>query len=493
MPAPTSPTPPPVQTRKHWNRSLGITIVTGLVLLIVLGLVFSVAYGSRRITTSAGSLHDADETLRVATVARAQLALAVHMGSVDREFGTYSGPAQELSITEAETALTEVRYGVEHLLAELDLDAAELRTAAERFVGDGTEVIADLETGNPLDAQRRAEASLSASFDELTEALVGVRDELSRSVAASDQQLGRIGNLARFLVAFLIPAAVIIVYRELVRRQQRQIELETRLEAERQINEARERFVANASHELRTPLTSIVGLAMVLAENEAVRSDAGASELLDIIIGESDDLSRMVEDLLTVARLDSGALQYTFEDVDLSSELTEITESLQRSGMDLTLRAEPGVVRVDRLRIRQVLRNLLSNAGKYGGSRIRLEGRVEGRTYACSVIDNGPGIPEELVPRLFQRFIHQGHETASKDSVGLGLSIVQALAQGMGGSVRYERIRNETHFTLRVPLAAEDGNRDARPIASTRGSTGGTSAGSFEIAASAPLDGDGGV
>ena len=79
-------------------------------------------------------------------------------------------------------------------------------------------------------------------------------------------------------------------------------------------------------------------------------------------------------------------------------------------------------------------------------------GRIEGRTYVCKVIDNGPGVPKEIEHKLFERFIHRGHETATKDSVGLGLSIVRALAHGMGGSIAYERVNNETHFV--APSAA---------------------------------------
>jgi signal transduction histidine kinase len=107
------------------------------------------------------------------------------------------------------------------------------------------------------------------------------------------------------------------------------------------------------------------------------------------------------------------------------------------------------------MRLRQLLRNLLSNARKYGGPQVRIEGRIDRSTYVCSVIDNGPGIPDEIAPRLFERFIHQGHQTATKDSVGLGLSIVHALAQGMGGSISYERVLGESYFSLRLPLARE--------------------------------------
>lgn len=442
--------------RAGWDRSLGLTVVTGLVLLLVLGLVFSVAYGSRRITVSAATLHDADETLRSATVARAQLGLAVYMAAVDRLFGTNSSEARSLSVSEADVALSDVISGADQLYVDEIVTDQGVALAANRFTEDGYRLISLLEQGNVEQAQELANSDFDAHFQTLSDELVEVRDTLSDGVESSDQLLGRIGNLARFLVAFLIPTAVIVVYRELVRRQQRHADLERRLDTERQLNEAREDFIANASHELRTPLTSIFGLSMVLAETDAVRGEPAAAELLDVIISEADDLSRMVEDLLTVARLDAGAISYSFEDVDATEEIERIADPLQRAGMNLAYSCDVGEVRADRLRFRQVVRNLLSNARKYGGPNVRIDGRVEGSTYLISVVDDGAGIPDEIADRLFERFIHQGHQTASKDSVGLGLSIVHALANGMGGSITYERIEDETHFRLRLPLSSFD-------------------------------------
>ena len=440
--------------RGRLDRSLGLTILIGLVLLLVFGLVFSVAYGSQKITTSAGSLHTADESLRSATVARAQLALAVHMASVDTQFGTNSGEARRVSVEEAHTALAEFRTGADLLLAS-GTDPGDLETRAGTFISMGTAILNQLDDNKADEARRSAESSLDPDFRALVDTLVVIRDRLGDEVAASDLLLGRIGNIARFLVAFFVPVAVILIYRELLRRQHRQAELETRLAAEREINAAREQFVANASHELRTPLTSIIGLSSLLAEDDVIRSNPASAELLDVIIGESDDLARMVEDLLTTARLDSGALHYVFEDVDIADEIPDSADPLVRAGLHVEVDTHPATVRADRLRLRQLLRNLLSNARKYGGDRVRVLGRVEGRTYVCEVIDNGPGIPEELIPRLFERFIHQGHQTATKDSVGLGLSIVHALAQGMGGSIAYQRIDDQTHFVLRLPLARQ--------------------------------------
>ena len=116
----------------------------------------------------------------------------------------------------------------------------------------------------------------------------------------------------------------------------------------------------------------------------------------------------------------------------------------------------PAIVNVDRLRQQQVLRNLVSNATKYGGPHIHLRGRVEGQWYRWTVADDGDGVPPELEERLFQRFIHQhSFQQAVAGGVGLGLSIVKSLAEGMGGSVGYERDPEEVRFIIRVPLAAE--------------------------------------
>jgi signal transduction histidine kinase len=161
----------------------------------------------------------------------------------------------------------------------------------------------------------------------------------------------------------------------------------------------------------------------------------------------------MVEDLLTTARLDAGALHYTFEDIQVLDEVAEVVEPMRRSGVSIEIDCEPGMVRADRLRFRQVLRNLLSNARKYGGPNVRIHGVLEKAAFVCAVVDDGAGIPDELEERLFQRFIHQGQQTAVKESVGLGLSIVRSLIEGMGGDVYYEREADESAFVVVLPLA----------------------------------------
>jgi len=451
----------PERGRKPWDRVLVVSFLSALALLVLLGVVFSVAYGSRRITTNATSLHKADEILRSSTVVRAQLGLAVYLAAVDREVGTNSTEAIAFSIAEAEDALVGIRHGffgdprtettglAEDLPASLDV----LGDALGAYTGVSDEIIALLENNDSRQAQEVANSRLDNEFRAMTAVLVGIRDDLRAEIKSSDEFLGTMSTVTRFLVAFLLPGAVILIYRELMRRQQRQAELETRLQAERDIGHAREEFIANASHELRTPLTGIHGLAMLLEEEPEIKESEMASELIGLIVSESADLGRMVEDLLTTARLDAGALHYTFEDIQVLDEVAEVVEPMRRAGMPIELACEPGMVRADRLRFRQVLRNLLSNARKYGGPNVRIHGVLESGAFVCAVVDDGIGIPDELEARLFERFIHQGQQTAVKESVGLGLSIVRSLIEGMGGNVYYEREDDETAFVIVLPLA----------------------------------------
>jgi len=443
-----------------WDRALAITFVAGIAMLVLVGLVFAIAYGSQRITSDATSLHKADEVLRSSTVVRAQLALGINAGRVDRQFGTSSTEVIAVSIDETRVALADVRSGMKALDEAPVVMGDEMVANVALFADTADEIVRLMEDGEYEQAQELASDQLTSGFDGLVSHMVSLRDQLAASVASSDVFLGQISNVVRFLVAFLLPAAVIFIYRSLLRRAAKQTELESRLEAERQISAAREEFIANASHELRTPLTSITGLALLLEEDPVIKNDSSSAELIDLMIKESGDLNRMVEDLLTTARLDAGALSYTFQDVNPKAEIVELVESIRGAGISATVHCEPAYVRADPVRLRQIVRNLLSNASKYGGDDIRVVGYVEGRTYVCDVIDDGDGIPSEIADRLFERFVHQGHETAVRGSVGLGLSIVQALAQGMGGDVSYRRIDDNTHFSVRLPLSDPD-SRDS--------------------------------
>ncbi len=436
------------------TRMAAIALGVGIGLILIFALVFSIAYGTRRVAKHAEALHNADEALRSATVARAQTGLATHFSLLESEFNFDAAGAIELAADDVRLALGDLESGLEELGELTGGLAAEIETTGSQFLATVTTILGHLEDGES-EAARDVAQTLDPDFRAFIAAVVVERDFQATQVAAANNLMGRVGDIVRFLVAFLVPMAIIVVYRELSKRQQRQSELEVRLAAEQDLGHARDEFVANASHELRTPLTSIFGLAHLLEEDPVVVQSSSAQEMVGMIISETHDLSRMVDDLLTTARLDAGALHYQFETLSILEEVREVVEPMTKAGARIAVDIHPAAIRSDRLRIRQVLRNLLSNARKYGGEDIRVIGRVVSGWYEVIVADNGEGIPEELGSRLFERFLHQGDMPLVLGSVGLGLSIVRALAEGMGGAVWYERRKGWTKFVVRIPLSAE--------------------------------------
>ena len=445
------------------NRLAALTLGAGVAVVLVFALVFSIAFGTQNIASHAQALHNADEALRSATIVRSQVGLATHLSVLEQEFEFEAGEGIELSVAEARLALDDLDESVSALMETVDDLDATIPSSARQFSALVIEILTALEVGDVAMAQELAGDELDQAFRGLVGTLVVERDRQANEVAASNALMGRIGDLARFLVAFLVPTAAIVVYRELSRRQQRQKELEVRLETEKELGKARDDFVANASHELRTPLTSILGMAHLLEEDPGVSSNPMALEMVGMVISEANDLARMVDDLLTTARLDAGALHYQFEDLDALEEIREVVGPLERSGASIEVHARVGLVRSDRLRLRQVVRNLLSNALKYGGPNVRVLGQMVAGWYEIRVEDDGDGIPDELRQRLFQRYLHHDDDLpAVLGSVGLGLSIVRALTEGMGGAVWYERREGWTSFVVRVPIATASAPRDDR-------------------------------
>ena len=285
----------------------GVALGVGVALVLVFALIFSIAFGTKGIADHANALHNADEALRGATVARSQAGLAAHLTGLKTDFGFEATEGIELSVREVRLASQDMRASLDALDAAGTLDAT-VRSAGDQFIFTVDEVANAIDTGDVATAQQLAGEDLDPAFRTFVNAVVAERNEQASAVAASRALMGRVGDLARFLVAFLVPTAVIVLYRELAKRQQRQSELEVRLETEQELGKARDEFVANASHELRTPLTSIFGLAHLLEEDEKVYESDTAAEMVGMIIGETHDLSRMVDDLLTTARLDAGAM-----------------------------------------------------------------------------------------------------------------------------------------------------------------------------------------
>ena len=226
--------------------------------------------------------------------------------------------------------------------------------------------------------------------------------------------------------------------RNLLQAQDRQQKL---LEQERRSVEVKNEFVSMVSHELRTPITGISGFAETLREHWRDLPPSEVDEFLTILRGESDHLANLVEDILVIPRLDAGQLRFHLEQVRVS----EIAESVAEMALDSSTSAEidlPVYVRVwsDPQRLRQILRNLLENARKYGGNEVYISGeeRREG-TYTVIVADNGSGVGEVDRERIFEHFEQLSKGDARlEQGVGLGLPIARKLARAMGGDLWYE-------------------------------------------------------
>ncbi|MFZ0627170.1 MAG: HAMP domain-containing sensor histidine kinase, partial [Acidimicrobiia bacterium] len=293
---------------------------------------------------------------------------------------------------------------------------------------------------------------IDQGYQRLAELLAADRDLAVHQLELAQDDAGRIANAARFLVAFSIPLGLVIAFRRSIRRRQRQLELENKLARQTEIAEHKDDFIADVSHELRTPLTSIYGFASTLLDESVASDPELTNEFATLIAMEADELSRMVDDLLTAARADDDALGFRREEVDPGAEVEAVLAPMRAVGIDVASNVASVPVKGDRLRLRQVVRNLVSNAHKHGEPPIVVVGRMNGLRYVLTVADNGPGVPPELENRLFERFIHQGREGLVTGSVGLGLSIAQLLTRRMGGDLTYHRKSDVTTFVIELPL-----------------------------------------
>jgi two-component system, OmpR family, sensor kinase len=221
--------------------------------------------------------------------------------------------------------------------------------------------------------------------------------------------------------------------------------------AARQASETRLRqFVADASHELRTPLAAIRGYAEL-----GRREDVDTTGVLERVESQAKRMTALVEDLLLLARIDAGR-PLERGPVDLSALVVECVGDAHVAGPDhrwrLDLPDEPVVVVGDNARLHQVLANLLANARAHTPpDTVVTVGLTE--SGRLTVTDNGPGIPADLQPHIFQRFT-RGDSSRSRTagSTGLGLSIVAAVVTAHGGTVTVDSVPGRTTFTVTLPL-----------------------------------------
>lgn len=219
-------------------------------------------------------------------------------------------------------------------------------------------------------------------------------------------------------------------------------------------------FLTDASHELRTPLAAILGYAE-LTRQESELIPPMTEYALDRIEAESRRMSTLVSDLLLLSRLDEGQ-DLRLEDIDVCDLVADAVNDAAVTAPDHHFVADlphhPVWVRGDRMRLQQLIANLLGNAWQHTPGGVTVTAAVAGCPEAVevSVTDNGPGIPAEIMPNLFGRFV-RADKARSREmgSSGLGLAIVASIAEAHGGSVWAESVPGRTAFTLRLPATGD--------------------------------------
>jgi signal transduction histidine kinase len=248
-------------------------------------------------------------------------------------------------------------------------------------------------------------------------------------------------------------------------------QIEQQNERLRELDAAKDEFLRGVSHNLQTPLTSIRAYVDQLRSTSGSDNGPGSGNAkaaddrrLDIVAEQTDRLTRLVRQLLTVTRLEAGVLRSQPEIMSIAPRVRRAWEALNAEGVDFELRddASGWLAVADADQLDQILWALLDNAVKYGGRAGKIEVRIcpvaEGKLIEITIVDHGPGVPQRDRDRLFTRFT-RGTEQASGEGTGLGLYVSRQLARGMEGDLWLEPAEPGVGaaFTIALPGEATAG------------------------------------
>ena len=240
---------------------------------------------------------------------------------------------------------------------------------------------------------------------------------------------------------------------ERIRVEQAMAELQT-------VNEAIRGFPAAAAHDLRSPLVSIIGFSALLTKSWDTFSEEKRRTFVATINRQSQNLSTLVDDLLTSSRIEGGGLSTSPELIVLAGAIDRCLELGNRDIGSVTVSCSPDlIVRVDPHHLGRILDNYVQNAFKYGEPPVRIQATRVGDMVEVRVLDHGPGVPPDFVPRLFGKFARADTPaTKAQKGTGLGLSIVRGLAEANGGLAHFEpNVPKGSCFVVELPAGERPG------------------------------------
>lgn len=237
-----------------------------------------------------------------------------------------------------------------------------------------------------------------------------------------------------------------------------------------EVDASRAQTIGVVSHELRNHLTGVVGAIDLVTDDDSQLEPGEANELLQLALQQAMEAEEVIEDLLIASHAERGVLDAIIEVVDLCP-LTEVVirrTSVEDSNIVYDFSHGPVWAKTDPLRYKQIVRNLLTNAQRYGGDTVRVSIEKVDDTVSVAVVDNGEGIDAAEVSNLFLPYRGGQNSQGVSGSSGLGLWIARSLAHKMNGQLVYERRSGQTVFELSLPAAPEGAtNHELEPSLSS--------------------------
>lgn len=230
----------------------------------------------------------------------------------------------------------------------------------------------------------------------------------------------------------------------------------------------RSALLRSISHDLRTPLSAILGTASALRDYSSTMPEADRADLLSTVVDEAERLNRFIANLLDMTKIESGAIEpnaslHFVGDV-VGTALRRAAKIVAQYRMEIDIPADLPMLKLDHVLFEQVLFNLLDNAAKYAplGSTIRVQGWADGSSISVRVMDEGPGIPEDSLEKVFDSFYRVGKADSARAGTGLGLSICRGFVEAMGGTITAgnRTDRSGAVFTIRMPVPSESTHLD---------------------------------
>ena len=427
--------------------AIGATLILAV---LVVGLAFANSVGAAQVARNAEELHHANASLGTAALTRAALVQAT----------TFAELASTALVTDGDmTAAMGEALDARSRLAELrdGAGASSSRPALTHFLARVDQVIAALDGEDHAAAKDLLMTAAERAYLDLVDSLQSEQTAIQARIDANTAEARRTTSFIQFFLMLAIPGAAVLIYRYIARRQVREfrLKLDLELEKEREVGRAKDEFIAGLSHELRTPLTSIYGFAEVLADGGG-DDPATGRELSQIIVNEAAEMTRMVDDLLAAARLESTGVEIELSPTRVSEVVDAALLPFQRAGLTVKRFGGDASVSTDAPRLRHVLVNLVSNAARHGGPHIGVEISTGDGVVDIEVWDDGDGVPEDRLGGLFDTFVHNGAATLMTGTVGLGLGVASRLTGLLGGKLVYQRFAQKSYFIVTLPELAEE-------------------------------------